>query len=316
MTEFTDLSVPNVDEEYYCFEGITSTGFTHLMKLVLMVKEYPDALPVIEKLIVNKSMLDAQNNAGHTALMFACRYSRTHDDNVIVKMLINAGANLDLQDNRGNTALMHSSISSNALKSDFETMKILIDSGANVNITDFRGYTMLMMECAHYGKKYNIDRIRMLINAGSDVNICDSTGCDVLMLICNNRTNDVEIVQLLIDAGSNVNHQCKTGHTSAMFSLREPDVTKLLISKNYNVNLKNCYGDTILSHLVSLPSDDYNDTIIDLIHRSVETLYDADKIGKTAYDYYVRSGKTFLDVQQLKLLKGDIRFNNTKSARC
>lgn len=39
--QFTDLSTPHPRISYYCGLDDSSIGFTHLMKLVTMTKDYP-----------------------------------------------------------------------------------------------------------------------------------------------------------------------------------------------------------------------------------------------------------------------------------
>ena len=115
-TQFVDLSVPNLYAK--------STCFTYLMKLVLMSAN-PEAVSIIETLIGDPIMLNAQNKIGLSALMIACRNSSTFSSNIIVQMLLDAGANVDAKTKNECTALMIASRYSST-DSNIETVKMLI----------------------------------------------------------------------------------------------------------------------------------------------------------------------------------------------
>ena len=74
-TQFDYLSEPDPNIKYYYFPRIRSDIFTHLMKLVLMVKTHHEAINSIEKLTKDTRNLDNVNKDGLTALMIACANS-------------------------------------------------------------------------------------------------------------------------------------------------------------------------------------------------------------------------------------------------
>ena len=51
--QFTDLSQPDHDKKYYYDPFAESRGFTHLMKLVLLVRRFPDATNLIVNILKN-----------------------------------------------------------------------------------------------------------------------------------------------------------------------------------------------------------------------------------------------------------------------
>lgn len=102
-TQFDDLSIPNIDTEYYCSPITKATGFTHLMKLVLMVNKCPEVIALIKEIIKDANVVNAQNSKGWTASMIACRNSNTYSNNLVVEMLINANADINQKNDRGNT---------------------------------------------------------------------------------------------------------------------------------------------------------------------------------------------------------------------
>lgn len=172
-------------------------------------------------LILAGADIDVQNEHGRTALMLAVKegynkliqilldlganpndehgntliFAEAQGDEDIIKTLLSYKVNCNIPDEFGNTALIRAilSISKVILKSNkkmyHQRIKLLIDSGANVNFQrSIRscygcqrlkiGYTPLMLAVI-YGEK---DIIEMLINAGADVNMQDSDGVTALYL--------------------------------------------------------------------------------------------------------------------------------------
>ena len=72
--QFTDLSVPDANATYYCSPHTRTTGFTHLMKLVLMVRTHPEALLLIKDIIGNDINARNHQKLRFFFLPFAVRY--------------------------------------------------------------------------------------------------------------------------------------------------------------------------------------------------------------------------------------------------
>src|SRR5437868_9319589 len=92
------FSEPDPSVLYACSPTSMSTGFTKLMKWVLLTKANCDLIINIKVLIEeNPSVLDKQNDGGWTALMLACANIETLCSEPIVQLLIDAGANPNLR---------------------------------------------------------------------------------------------------------------------------------------------------------------------------------------------------------------------------
>lgn len=291
---FTDLSEPDPLVVYDCRPlHIRCSGWSHLMKLVLMVNDYPEVMSMIQSLLKNIDKVEINRKIGGkiTVLMMACTTSNTHSNNTVVKMLIDAGADTDVQSDIGRTALMMScedigekTMDQNGLfNSNIETARILIDAGANVNIQNETGSTALMIAITWYN--YDIEIIKLLIDSKTDLDL--QSFCDGTALIMACEQADIN------------------GFT---------DIANILIDRGANVTLKNSFGRTALMILFMVQVNNSN-LIEKLIHLSKQTLLDVDTEDCTAYDYYIKYQNNFLDDYHLKLLKGDISVNNTKSAR-
>src|SRR5438105_1977527 len=165
----TDIfSEPIATELFYCYEGINTSGFTKLMKWVMLTKSNPDLLANIKHLIESDPViLDKQNEIGWTALMLACVNSSTHSCVKTLELLLSFKPNLELKTSPGKTALaLLCSLSRET--EETEVIELLIRAGANVNAIDDSGYSVLMF--AYNEKGRNISTMKLLIEAGADVN--------------------------------------------------------------------------------------------------------------------------------------------------
>lgn len=311
-----------------------SFGFTNLMKCVLMVgnsnvhisdqlKE--DTIVIIQDLIKDPDMLNSQTDDGVSALMIACHNTNTYSNKDVVKMLIDAGSNVNLQDSYGSTALIELCCDFTTC-SKIEVVKMLIDTGADVNLQNKDGYTALSSSID------NIEIVKMLVEAGSNINLQDAYGYTPLI-----DADNIDVIKILIDNGADVNIVSNDGYTALTHKITnfknvadqnivlllnvnhkddvDLDIVLLLIDAGSNVNHKDKKDRTPLMLLLINYNNCDKDLLVKLIHMSKATLTDEDINGKTAYDYYIKNNNQILDEWQLKLLKGEISLNHTKSAR-
>ena len=171
------LSEPDPFEHYACSIKINSTGFTKLMKWVLLTNAHPELLPhILELISTDKSHINKQNTAGWNSLMLACR-NPTLSSEQTIQILIDNGANINMQNNTGSTALMMSTVYSSS-----SIVKLLIDHGADPNLQNARGYTALMLACMYSGK-FSLDPvIRILIEANSCLSLKNIIGETAMMI--------------------------------------------------------------------------------------------------------------------------------------
>jgi ankyrin repeat protein len=121
---------------------------------------------------------------GRTQLHSACLNHKFE----LVKELINKGININKQDADGQSALY--------LAKNNEIIKILLVAGANPDLQEkYAGYTALMDTLIWPDK----NKFVQLVNV-TDTNIKTSFGYTALMLA--SRNNDLEAIELLINAGA------------------------------------------------------------------------------------------------------------------
>ena len=115
----------------------------------------------------------------------------------------------------------------------------------DVNGRDQKGVTAInaCLQAYHYKDKDVSVRevVRILLDAGADPNIADNTG--MTPLITNAR--DLEIAQMLIAHGANVNAQAKDGFTPLLNAGRV-ELTRLLLQHGADPFAKTKHGETAL----------------------------------------------------------------------
>lgn len=341
--QFSDLSVPCKKTRYlHYLHDKPSFQFTHLMKLVICVRKFPDALDLIKEILNNKPMeINKQNSCGLSALAIACKNANTHSSNEVIKMLINAGADVNLKSQNNFTPLMHACRNPN----NCETVRILVNANADLNyhLQNNSSWPNCALSCAmvspQHDESINLDRIdiniietvKILINAGVDVNCGNrATLFSPLIYACHipNAMLRNETFRILIDAGIDVNIKNIgfLSQTSLMFACTYwyNDTIKLLLDSGSDANiLDNRMESALYLYLTNLKHgvhDAAEDQVFNieifmyLLVKSKDVIYSQNYQGLTCYDYYINNGFSVLDDYQLKLLKGEIIINNTKSA--
>lgn len=133
--QFNDLRKPKRNELYYYCDKQKSGGFTYLMKLVLVVNKFPQAISEIKYEIANKTgTINKKNEAGWTALMFACAYCSSYSSIQCVKMLIDAGAIIDFASKYSNDSPLKLACMYCSTSSSLECVQLLIKSNATIDL--------------------------------------------------------------------------------------------------------------------------------------------------------------------------------------
>ena len=166
-----------------------------------------------------------------TALMDLMRYDGRYE---CMDLLINAGADM-------NEALVYA-----AELGKIDNVKHLLKAGAKIDYLDQYGRTALTR--AVYPFKFT-ECARFLIEAGADVNACGTEGITAMAYVV--ETGDEALLRALIDAGINqcsVSKKLDKGDTVLMKAARKGNSTfvDLLIDAGADVNDVNSSGSTAL----------------------------------------------------------------------
>ena len=170
----------------------------------------------------------------------------------VVKSLIRAGAIVSSKGMHGNTPLHYA-----VIKGEEEMVDILIAAGADVNTVREDGYTPLHWAvCRHMS-----EIVKLLLAAGANVNVAKNDGYTPLHTAVDKVQK--EMVELLLAAGADVNRIDKIGNTPLHITASKSgyeivEITKILIQKGADMNLKNGKLETPLSIALREKSDAAN----------------------------------------------------------
>ena len=148
--------------------------------------------------------------------------------------------NLDLNYRKGRTPLMEA-----AHNKSPEVAKRLLAAGANPNARSHKDNNRFpLFDAAHYNQP---DIAELLLACGAKVNMQDGKGVTALMRAIQMREaygDTLQIIQLLLTAKANVNLQSKDGATALICAAgdEQADVVQLLIDAGTDLDLKtqNC----------------------------------------------------------------------------
>jgi ankyrin repeat protein len=217
--------------------------------------------------IKNKKDIEIKDHVGSTLLIHAAESGYVN----IVELLIKSGANLNTQNDFGKTALMAA-----VDEGQLETASVLIKNKADLEVKDKYMETALSIAC-EWGY-FAIAKI--LVENKADVNIKDEYNETLLDRALQQNYNKISILlaksikefdkpgtigftplmhaswngllelsQLLIERGANINFQDKSEHESALYlasSEGHLDIVKLLVQKGAKIDIQNKEGKTPL----------------------------------------------------------------------
>ncbi|GMH36964.1 hypothetical protein BSKO_04837 [Bryopsis sp. KO-2023] len=152
------------------------------------VKEEHDV--VVELLIEAGANVDAQDASGGTPLYYAARIGYLD----AAKALVKAGANVDLEKETGTTPLMAASIFD-----EVEFLEFLLESGANPDAQTVQGKTALFFA----GENGHLEIAMALVKAGANLNLRTNNKTSPLTITSNKGF--LETAAFLLESGAKVN---------------------------------------------------------------------------------------------------------------
>jgi len=158
------------------------------------------------------------------------------------------------------------------LKGDIKSVKLLIENKADLNINSESGWTTL--DFAIYNGRIKI--VELLINAGS---IIDNTS--LYTASCKRRSN---IIKLLIHKGANIKESQDALLAAGFHGF--PEIIELLVKAGMDVNHQDHLGQTVLmyaSEKGQVQSSKHHETVKKLLELNADPSI-RNRDGKTALD--------------------------------
>jgi ankyrin repeat protein len=229
----------------------------------------------VQLLLESGADVHSRDNEGNTPLHMASILTDGRDDDKageITRLLLKRGAIVDAKDDDGATPLLLA-----ACGGYFKTLQILLIGGADPNVKNNGGETALHRSLEHsseFGSRaYGVARI--LLEHGAKPNVADEVGETPLHLAfkfsskhCESSTKDEEVsaaklVWLLLAHGADVNVQDKDKRTPLQWAieLKMYEITRVLLDRGAEHNVKNEGGKTALHLLLEGESSDEGDHI-------------------------------------------------------
>jgi ankyrin repeat protein len=207
--------------------------------------------PAKAKLLISKgAKVDAVSKTGRSPLLIAAASQGTAE---LVRLMIAKGADVNAADSRGHTPLIEA-----ANAGDEETALLLLQAGANPDVPDRFGLTPLTMAAA----KGNVRFIKALLERKADPNTVSNPESDepvkhgpiaiglITPLMMAAVSGSSEAVEILLNAGANVNAQDVRGMTPLMLAIAtdHPNETaiRMILAKQPAMDVKSKDGETAL----------------------------------------------------------------------
>ncbi len=242
------------------------------------------------KLLLERgATVDAKDNAGHTALLWAARCGYTD----LVKFLQGKGAAIDAKDNAGRTGLMWA-----AERRDKDMVALLLDSGANINERDNFGDTAL----TYAAEGQDEDIVALLREKGTPETPANRTALS-LMVDAVKRGYPATIAKLLDEHGAAIiNNRDIHGWTPLSWAARmgQKDTVQLFLDRGADINMIDGY---CMTALIQAAAYKHKDIVELLLKNGASTKGKDNAEGMTALMWAAQGEDGSRDIVKL-LLEG------------
>jgi len=180
---------------------------------------------------------NSKNEKGETALTYALE---NHETDKIIKVLLRK-ADINLQDDLGNSPL-HLAIEKNKEK----IIDFLLKNDVKVNTTGRQGTVKNISPLYAAVLRRREDLVKKLVKEKADPNIADSEGSFPLIDAVFQKAANPEIVKMLLENDAEVNKKNADGATALIYAASNQDITpearqkivKLLLEKGADKTIK------------------------------------------------------------------------------
>lgn len=230
----TVLALPNIADE---LNAVSPRFFS-----ALMIAVNADNAEVVRALMSAGARVDLQGKGGSTAILHAAAKG-AYD---CLKELVVPGIGLDIVGTNGITPLMKAT-----LNHDVKSVKLLLEAGANPASQMLDGSTAIYFAVR---TKNNHDCLRELVKKPIGLDLkTDPTNYDLSPLMIAVEMLDPASVQILVDAGADVDLQGQEGNTAIFMAIIRDakEILPILAAKSSNLNITNDKNRTPLLEAIS-----------------------------------------------------------------
>ncbi|KAL8993605.1 MAG: hypothetical protein Q9169_006219 [Polycauliona sp. 2 TL-2023] len=183
---------------------------------------------IIQSLVTNGAHLSIERNDSYfkSALHTAAFYGNIE----AVKLLLELGSDVNLSGGTTGTCLQAA-----ATKGQTEVIGILLDAGAEINEHDIGSYGSALIAAIVNLKQ---DTVVLLLERGADPSLVAGLNYHCPIIAASRCNQSADEVQLLIDAGANVNAQGGTWHTALQAAAvdGDDDAMRVLLDAGADMN--------------------------------------------------------------------------------
>lgn len=181
---------------------------------------------------ISQSADDLQRKALENALQY--------DEPTVIEMLLRHGINVNLSLFEQTTTALHTVVEKWPETTSLQIVKLLLQHGAAVTIPNKNG-NLPQHVAAHYGLRAIM---HLLLKRGIDIEATGRAGNRALTYACSSNTPNMEMVQLLLEQGANVNAQNIQLMTPLAYLCKQPcaEMVELLLKKGADPKIANKDG--------------------------------------------------------------------------
>lgn len=137
------------------------------------------------------------------------RYALYYRQDLLLHLLLRAGANINEQEVYGRATLLHEIVGQYSILADH--LPLLLAHGANPNLLDEKGNNSLHVAAS----KGHLYAVEALLNSGADIHSVSKPGATALTLAI--EAGHTAVVSILVAKGANVHVKCSNGSPCALF---------------------------------------------------------------------------------------------------